>query len=244
MQIVILNTKMSQNHKKKHNKQRGKQKRTSSGRGVNPLKEAENARASTGDVMRLPKVWCDLPNSGKIWRFRRTVDGADINQIAGGLVFGSYIFKLSQVDVPTEFSSLFDQYRFSYVKLTFRPRFNFAALAVNGNQIDPRLYTVIDYDDGTNLTALAGARQYQTLLETRFDQDHVRFIKPHSSVASYASGVFTSFDNVVDRWHDLAYPDIEHYGIKFVIEAGGGAQTNLQAWSVQLDYYLEFKTVR
>lgn len=226
--------------KNKKNKSRKGQGRTVFQR--DPL-GAEND-VNKGDLVRIPAGWSQPRLANQTYKISRTVNGADISQIAAATVMGSYNFKLSDLPTPTDFTNLFDQYKLVAAKIKFRPRFNMATVTNITAAIFPRLLTVIDYDDSTNLTVITDALQYQTLKETRFDQDHVRLLKPRMALAAYGAGVFTAFANQGNQWIDVASTTVEHYGVKFIIEAGVVGQTSLQTWAVEIEYFFEFRQTR
>ena len=205
---------------------------------------AENEE-NYGDLKRLPAMFRQPALSNRIYAFQRIVGSADVAQAAGANTFQAYRFQLNDVTNTADFTGLFDQYRFAAVKAEFRPRFNFANPGNAAINLMPRLYSVIDYDDANVPTLISDLREYQSCKETRFDQDHVRLIKPRMATAALnAAAGLTSLANVASQWIDLAYLTVTHYGIKIGIEAGVAGQTNLQAWCVELTYFIEFKQVR
>lgn len=204
--------------------------------------EAENF-INAGDLVRFPRGFEQPRLTNQVYKVRRLVSASDITQQA--LTIGTPTFKFRLADVPdaTDFTTLFDQYRFVAVRIVFRPRFNMATVTTITVASFPRLTSVIDYDDDNALGTLNEARQYQSVKETRFDEDHVRFIKPRMAMAGLDTG-FNSVVNVRPQWIDCASTSTYHYAIKCIIDAGVSGQTALQSWSVDLEYYLEFKQVR
>ncbi len=208
-----------------------------------PLSE-ENA-INLGDLQNLPRMFRQPKISNQTFFFQRRVGSADITQVAGADSFQAYRFQINDVTNTGDFTGLFDQYRFVAVKVEFRPRFNFAnpgSVAVNKL---PRLFSVIDYDDANVPTLISDLREYHSCKETNFDQDHVRLIKPRMATAALnAAAGLTSLVNEKAKWIDMAYLTVTHYGVKIGIEGGVAGQTNLQSWSCDLLYMMEFRQVR
>jgi len=53
-----------------------------------------------------------------------------------------------------------------------------------------------------------------------------------------------AFANVKAPWIDCASPGVNHYGIKYAVSGGVIGQTALQAFSTEVEYFLEFRQVR
>jgi len=211
---------------------------------VRDVLDSEN-EINLGDLKVNPPSFRRPRIFNQIYRFFRGAGSPEITQTAGADAFQAYRFQLNDVTNTGDFTGLFDQYRFKAVKIEFRPRFNFANPgSVVVNKL-PRLYSVIDYDDSNVPTLISDLREYQSCKETNFDKDHVRLIKPRlASALLSAAGGFTSVANEAPKWIDLASLTVTHYGIKIGIEGGVMGQANLQSWSVELTYMLEFKQVR
>jgi hypothetical protein len=194
-----------------------------------------------GDLKVYPKLFTQPRLANQPYRIQRWVNVTDLTQAAGSDVFATYQFMVNDCSNTADFSSLFDQYRFVAVKAIFRPRFDFGALgSVAVNKL-PRLYSVIDYDDNNAPTLISQLREYQTCKMTRFDEDHVRLIEPHMANLVFDNSGTTSFGNVRPQWVDMATLIVKHFGIKVAVEGGVVGQTNLQSWSVDFLYMMEFR---
>lgn len=207
-----------------------------------PKRKGQMKSDPTGDIISVPGFIGNRAVN-KTFRFIRYASLSDQGQAAGVGGNNAYNFTLASVPNYTEFTSLFDQYRIVAIKITFRPRFNVAQVAGSSNDIYPNFVSVIDYDDSNVLSGIADYQQYQTYKITRFDKTHVRFFRPRMALAAY-SGAFSSYANQSAQWIDAASTGVQHYGVKFFIEAGVVGQTNLQAWSVEVAYFLEFRQTR
>lgn len=156
--------------------------------------------------------------------------------------FGALSFKLSDLPNYTEFTALYDEYRFKAVKVMFIPTMNVAtANAVSGTTAGfvpvPALYTWIDNDDNSAPTALTQGQQFQTFkCHGLLDRMRQRSVVPECSTALY-SGTFTSYGQNKYQWIDNNSPGVVHFGMKFGIIN----PANQGNFDVQLTYYLEFR---
>lgn len=180
--------------------------------------------------------------ASKLYNFVQTFDQSTISQQATTPRFGSFAVQLSFLDNVTSFTTLFDQYRFDWCECIFRPMYTAQPLSALSSIIVPQLYTIIDYDDPTPLSTLSGMREYQNLQMSELETV-VRRFKPHAAMAAY-TGSFSGYGNVESPWIDCTSSTVQHYGIKWAIDAGDTGQTALQTWSVTMRVGLSFRNVR
>jgi len=224
---------------------RKKNKSRKGGRGAgNSVFNAENA-SNAGDLGMIPRGWQQPGLSNQVYKVRRISDSADANQAAGAVAFFGTSFSLAGVDAVADFTDLFDLYRISLVRMKLRPRFNVGSLGATGTGISPRLYTAIDYSDATAPAAISTLRQYSTCKETNSYSDHVRCFVPRPELAAISTTATTVLavlpDGKPNPWISTAATTIAHFGLKGAIEAGIGGQTALQSWSIEVEYFLEFR---
>lgn len=156
--------------------------------------------------------------------------------------FGALSFKLSDLPNYTEFTSVYDEYRFKAVKIMFIPTMNVAtANAVSGTTAGfvpvPALYTWIDNDDNSAPTLITQGQQFQTFkAHGLLDRMRTRTVVPECSSALYA-GTFTSYGQNKNQWIDNNSPGVVHFGCKFGIIN----PANQGNFDVVLTYYLEFR---
>jgi hypothetical protein len=146
-------------------------------------------------------------------------------------------------NLATDFASLaavFDQYRIVGVEIKLIPHINSttgsAATAMSG-----QLYTVIDYDDATNLMAISALEAYDNCVSAPAYQVVRRCFAPRIALAAY-SGAFTSFANEEAGWIDCASGNVEHYGLK--VGTDPGTTGALQSWDLQIKAVIEFRAAR
>jgi len=124
-------------------------------------------------------------------------------------------FSLSQVPNSSEFTALFDQYRIVQVHLRFTPRAQ-GSTSIFGFFRPNYFLTVIDYDD-INTVSSNAALQYPTLQISPTDEPFERTFNPRIAVAAYNGVATTGYANLSNQWIDVAYPDVQHFGLKGVI---------------------------
>lgn len=156
-------------------------------------------------------------------------------------------FRLNDVVNPTEFTTLYDQYKIKGVKIYFDYSPDVAGQGGSGNSLIayyPKLWMKRDYDDsGTpTLTQMTESNQTRCL---RFNANRTTlstFLRPSCLQELYQSSVSTAFSPLWRQWIDCGNPSVPHYGLKLL--AQGLPSTNLGAISVRVKYYLAFKNVR
>jgi hypothetical protein len=152
--------------------------------------------------------------------------------------FAQFTVGLSSLPNPTEFSTLFDQYRISRVEFSFWPlqteAVNSTTAATSG------IVTVVDYDDSALLATIAAAFQYPNAVWHSAYKPFTLSFKPHLALAAY-SGAFTSYANVKDQWIDVASSGVIHYGLKIAVPQSVGIA---QSWRVIGKALIELKNIR
>jgi len=165
---------------------------------------------------------------------------------SGLITAGSFAFSLSDFPADangsvsyTDFTRLFDEYRFLQVQVRFIPNVMPTAGVYNP------LTTVIDYDDANTpniTTGEADLAEYQTSQSTQVGYSCERILTPHMAVAAYGGGVFSSYANMTQVWIDCASPSVSHYGVKWIM--GASTNTSVQVFTVRAKYVMQFRTVR
>jgi len=150
--------------------------------------------------------------------------------------FGATSFSVNSLDQISQLAAVFDQYRIDEIECWCIP--NQLGLNAGGAGL---LYSVVDYDDSSNLSTIGQAEDYTNCLCSPSNEGHYRRFVPHAAVAMY-SGSFTSYGNVASPWIDTASTNVQHYGLKMACTAitGGTAETI----ALQVRYHLSFRNVR
>jgi len=163
---------------------------------------------------RLPAV-PDIPRlrlkRKKVYTFVKSAQGVNITPSTTIDQMGVVTGTLSLTSDSASFQALFDQWRIVQMSVSFTPNTVSTSYA--------SLYTVIDYDDGTNLTGLPAADEYDTLEVTAPGRFVTRTFAPQAAMAAY-SGTFTSFGSSLGgQWFDVASPNVIYYGLKWYLPA-------------------------
>jgi len=214
-----------------------------------PRSSSRRNERSTGDVP-LPIKYsqntssCAVPRPMTIFVARSiTVANSNITASNSALVSGSYNFAFSDLDNATAFAGLFDQYRIDAVRLILRPTSNAIGLVTNSTTSVVPLYLVIDYDNATALTSVVQARSYDNCMILGPGESCCRTFRPHLALASFTGAAFNGFANDEPQWLDTVSTTIQHYGIKYVVPQVTAAQTLLQSWIVEREYFLSFRKI-
>lgn len=224
-------------------------------------------------AVRKGKKWVrSRLNQGKIYSYKRVLDLSQVgpglttdnvncdvsgtllqlnNAVSGGNSYGalSYYASLDQLPDNSEFTSLYDQYKITGIKLEIIPFNNTsnAGTTIAGSNVAACLHSVVDFDDVSLPTAsLSGVQklmQYQNYKRTMIPgRKLVRFYRPHLAVGAY-SGAFTSYLNKGPQWIDCGSPSVQHYGFKMVPEIFSSTASTLTC-KMLVTMYVKFKNVR
>jgi hypothetical protein len=154
----------------------------------------------------------------------------------------TYAFTLNDLDSYAEFTGLFDQYRIECVAFRLIPMQNAVGLTTNSTTVCVTPYVVVDYDDTSALTTAAQARSFESCVIVPPGTECVRQFQPRVALAGY-TGTFTGYANVAPPWIDAGSPGVQHFGIKLYIPGAVAAQTQLQSWTVEREYWVSFRKV-
>lgn len=177
---------------------------------------------------------------GRVYAFKRRVTfEALTTSDTLPFVSAAYRFRLGDLPSYTEFTTLFDSYRLTGVKMVFTPRINSTYATNNLNNVGI-LYYARDLDDSTN-TDLSALMQYQ---DTKFVTGYNAFsvyIRPKVTMEVYNTSV-TSAYSMGSPWIDNNYPFVPYYGLKVYWD--NTPLTEGVAYDVNATYYVKFKGVR
>lgn len=163
--------------------------------------------------------------------------GTPVTDTVGYAVSGSLIFTLSNVEVPADITQLYDRYKITGVKVKFIPLFNFSS-TVNTGYL-PELMTCIDYDDSA-LPTESTLRQRNIRIK-RLDKPVSVFIKPKLAGMVYQGTSTAGYSIDSARYLNCAYPDIQHFGLKFIIKNMDLRTAYVNSVNVETTYYLAMK---
>lgn len=175
---------------------------------------------------------------------------------ATGDGFFTLVASLSELGNTSAYAALFDQYRIEKWKVRFIPaNCNViqvsAATGSNPAGFVERIETVIDRDDNALLTNAAAILEYDNYRTTPPTETHtIGPFTPNCQQGMLRTGSITAigFNNkwpYENNWLDMAYTDIQHFGIKGRIPTANTAANNIQAsWYVICDLWVSFRNTR
>lgn len=158
-------------------------------------------------------------------------------------------FQLNFVNNATEFTTLYDSYMITGVKVYFD--YSPDALAPGtGSWQDPSMYPKLwikrDYDDSAvpSLAEVADSNQSRCIRFNAVKNTFSMFIRPAVATtlgltnAQASLGTYSSWN----KWIDCANPSVDHYGLKLI--AQGVPSADMGKITIRMKYYLKFKNVR
>jgi len=155
-------------------------------------------------------------------------------------------FTLNSLPDYAEFTNLFDQYKICAIK----QKFIFDKCSADANSVTssllPNIYSVLDRDDDTALTAIDDYCQYDTLKMKRINNPFKRYFRPRMATAVY-QGAFTGYAQGGNMWVDTGSPGVEYYGHKWGIDAtmeGGIGSHLLGTIKIFTTYYIKCRTLK
>lgn len=163
----------------------------------------------------------------------------------------AFSFQLSDLPNVSEYTSLFDQYKITGIKLRIVPRTAMTTQGVVTGTTAPvgygQVVTAIDYDDAANPIAKDTLLEYGSAKYTSSNKIHSRYFKPKVLNAVWVNIASTGYSPVKAPWIDQANNNLPHYGLKMWIDApensGGGSNSSI-SYDVYATYYFMCKNTR
>lgn len=172
--------------------------------------------------------------------------GSALNTINGNAVYAPYVdslsFNLNAVINPSDFTSLYDQYRINYVVVKFHLRIDPSAQAA-GSASYPRLYYYRDLDDTTAPSNLNEMRENQRCRMKVLNPQRCVTIKIRPNVLGmlYSTVGVTQYTPKFKQWLDCSTSTTIHYGIKYAIDdlTNTNYKVDIEKW-----YYISCRNSR
>lgn len=155
-------------------------------------------------------------------------------------------FSIANLNGISAYTGIFDQYRVLGWELVYTPNVTDSIPFTTTGAMSGLLYTVIDYDDVTPLTAGTSpqlASAYANCITCGVTKPQRRCLSPRLATAAFGSGVFSSFANNSSKmWIDAASANVVYFGVKTVIDIGTAG--NLATYDLTQRVHLQFRAVR
>jgi len=196
-----------------------------------------------------------LKPENRVYQYSRYATGA-YDMTCTGTEWGfAQAFKFDQIRVPADFTSLYDQYRINGVSVrimlitnpdgVWQTNVN-PAVGTPTNWF-PVLWYLTDLDDDVAPT-LDNIREKQGVkcLRLKPNTVHKIFIKPRVLTPSYKSGVTFGYSLSGPKWIDMVNTDVQHYGLKGVIDTLGINPLDTAPFQVRIEhkYYFSCRGVQ
>jgi len=160
--------------------------------------------------------------------------------------FNNASFSIAYANIAqnAQLTTVFDQYKIDEIQLIFRPMFLAVNMSGSTTFFVPQLYVVVDYDDASVSGYTAATYQaYANCNVSMYETVSVCFT-PHIAVSAYSGSSFSQYQNQLPQWIDTSSPNVQHYGVKAGIDAGGSGQSSFQSWAITTRVRLSLKNVR
>lgn len=156
----------------------------------------------------------------------------------------SLSFNLNQLPNVGEFTTLFDQFKMTHVKLFFKLNQD-PSTQTAGNSFYPTMYYCPDHDDVTPPTSIDDLRQHgrTKMVTLRPSKYTVVNIKPSVLNQLFRIAGQTTVQPKWRQWIDMAHPDTSHYGLKYAFDNAFNINSNYSV-EVQAQYWFQCRDVR
>lgn len=174
--------------------------------------------------------------------------GTKANPVNGSIysVPLSLDFRLSDITQPTDFTTLFDQYKISGVKVKIT--WTSTQGEIGGGIPAPRLmYTVDEDDSGVPTEDSIRAKNSVKFHQFANGVPLVMYVKPRVARELYNNNLTTAY-GPTRAWIDCSNPNVPHYGMKMWLDdvwiPDGSEYDQRNKFHIDLSYYIKTKGVQ
>lgn len=164
----------------------------------------------------------------KVWYFSRHCELTSVPAGADGTdALVTRTFTLVDLPAPTDFTNLFDWYKINYVVVKMLPFFSevnmtgvtSGVFSVNSSPANLRIFTCIDYNDGTAPASINEIREYKNCKVTPYIRGQTRKFKPRPTLVSDDATPDVQYP-IGNPWisTDSTGDDCVHFGLKIGID--------------------------
>jgi hypothetical protein len=193
---------------------------------------------SRGLVERVPDVPRLMIKRDKVYTFTRSIDlGQLLNSTVSPTAFANAP-SLSSLPGSTDFTSLFEQWRFIQLTWIFVP--------MTTSTVQNPFYTWFDQDDDFPPTDITQGLQSQTLRISALGSVIERTCTPQISQDGASNGTVTSgyVAPSPNLWCDEASPGSKYYGIKAFATANTNVANNVPLYNVLVNVVIQTRRPR
>lgn len=232
--MVRIATKRKSTRRRSTRRRRGTRRARTTHRTLRTLLHTKRVNLFTvnrlSDLNSSNLTWISGP-AGQGTGVTVTADGTNLGTGANSVTNITYFSGVAYATLNslpdfTDFTDLFDQYKINGFELCIRPFQTTECTSTVAGQppLSAIMYWCMDFDDATPFAAsnsgLQKMRERQSYTErTLFKNQPVRITcSPRIAMAAYSGSAFSDYANIKPTWIDSASPDVQHYGIKFIIQ--------------------------
>nr|WAE42879.1 MAG: capsid protein [Cressdnaviricota sp.] len=153
-------------------------------------------------------------------------------------------FSLNLLSNVTEYSSLFKWYMITGVKLTYEfdvdvnTVVNATSTVIRNTR--PIVHSIIDRYDVSAVT-IDKMQQNSTYKKVRAGYEYSRYIPVNVLMPAYSSLTTTGYEPKFKQWVDMDDTDVQHYGLKSIIEIGNNLAVT---YKTLMTFYFKCKGTR
>lgn len=154
-----------------------------------------------------------------IYKFARTITGTAFDVVNDGInpSLYSFQFTLNSLPNPSDFTGLFDMFRFSKIEIDWVPEYTeLTDAAPLSNAVNVRFNSAIDLSDNTAPVSVDQVLQYQNCVSTGITKPHRR---------SWMPSILLSGAIPCHSWVPSASASTAHLGIKVAVPPCGVSMT-------------------
>lgn len=207
-----------------------------------------------GSARHFPRMRRRRGFSLKTHKFTRYGPSKTIATNGGGIFEydDTEVFTFNGISNYTEFTTLFDRYMITGVKLVIQMVTNPDATTViaqntpaQGSNYYPKIWYIPDYDDGTGETIAQLKERIGVKCRILRPNSAVSiFVKPAILAQTYRTALTTGYAPMWRKWIDCSDTDVPHYGLKYAIDFDGLTPSNNFTFRIERKYYFTMKDVR
>lgn len=207
-------------------------------RNNNFMKKQRSRNKYNNNKSYIPRNKLSKYTPDTLYYFKRHVDLGDLTIANSINTYSSFRFQFRDMPNATEFTSLFDQYKITGVKITFLPQQTQSVSigTINNPNASSRFFSAIDYNDNNPPTSIDELREYQTCQYTPILKTHTRYIpKPK---------ILDTNGFAISPWMSTDSANVNYFGLKVAVEPMDSTSTLSMMYTVEATYYLVFKQVK
>lgn len=128
--------------------------------------------------------------------------------------FASFYMAFDGIPDYTSFQAVFDEFKIVEAEVWLTPNLTTAATESIGQSV-----SVVDFSDSKTPTAISGLMESSTAIIGPSNHGHYHKFTPQVDIAAFQAGATFGYATRVAPWLLTNNPSVQHYGIKFGVDA-------------------------